>query len=799
MKQILILITFLTLHTTITAQIFFCAKKTDGTFDVYKNNNRIAVVTDTSIANLITKSGASMNPPALLQNNNVFVNGTWIPLPTSTSNIHVITGDTVMCLTADSIWFLTTSGWNYTPGSFGNGFPESFDLVIENDSLYFVNYTNGKITYRSNSPSGTQGSFFTENIIDVHLLKGVSYGVIGSTITLGSLSASITNVTSLTACIPAGSGWCFIATGPDVYKLQTTAYITQPYYLGLDTSEYYTNICQAQAIAMSKVRGTFMTALDVPQSVGLPKTNYVFSLQPQDSAIFLGDFPQRIFMDRIQVSGYGNVGMFQFDLGFMRYKDGYFWVGDARDNGVNRLNQYNSYGEFVHSYKATDMHDAMVLGDYTYAFGYGDSGSYYITPPMAISNSTGIEYTPTWHQLYPLLADSCNLAQATPLFGSGDIDHGNSVQAFFVPANQKHMVLKSARNLAKYPASFPLCAWWFDSNTNNFSLDYQLIDILNSSPFGFDRDGGHDLQVEMELSDSTSNTWLITQFDNRVCDNPATDPSFGHSATIHYDTVNGWSISDFRDFKASPSTAMGSIDCYPAGTDTFLIIATATSFGTGINNTYSTPQAAVIDFTTKNPVAHIDFFSQKKESAIAYQVNATHETIRTPEIQFTWSENQNTVTIVASNVPSTGNWYWWLGNKPINQPLVIQKNHLINGVAIYASGWYSTADTVPLIPANAPRSRWISKPIWIPSQTTGIASQSIEISIFPNPAADFIEVRGVSGNNWYVELVDVGGGIIFSDKMVDNRIDVSSVPSGVYTLQLSNKQYGCSTKTIILH
>ncbi len=77
-------------------------------------------------------------------------------------------------------------------------------------------------------------------------------------------------------------------------------------------------------------------------------------------------------------------------------------------------------------------------------------------------------------------------------------------------------------------------------------------------------------------------------------------------------------------------------------------------------------------------------------------------------------------------------------------------------------------------------------------------------SVFPCPANDFIKVEIANSNsNYDIELVDLFGSIIFSDKIPSNSnekiISTSNIRSGNYLLRLSNGNITTSQKIVILH
>ena len=67
----------------------------------------------------------------------------------------------------------------------------------------------------------------------------------------------------------------------------------------------------------------------------------------------------------------------------------------------------------------------------------------------------------------------------------------------------------------------------------------------------------------------------------------------------------------------------------------------------------------------------------------------------------------------------------------------------------------------------------------------------MDLSIYPNPASSKLFLSGLNENfnNGEISVLDFSGRKIFSQKISShqNEIDVSSLPNGVYLLELKNE------------
>ncbi|MDD2200217.1 MAG: T9SS type A sorting domain-containing protein, partial [Bacteroidales bacterium] len=65
-----------------------------------------------------------------------------------------------------------------------------------------------------------------------------------------------------------------------------------------------------------------------------------------------------------------------------------------------------------------------------------------------------------------------------------------------------------------------------------------------------------------------------------------------------------------------------------------------------------------------------------------------------------------------------------------------------------------------------------------------IEPNSKQLSLYPNPAADWIFVQ-IEAYNVDIEITDINGRVLISDKLTSSVIDISHLPEGMYIVKLN--------------
>ncbi|UXX80827.1 Ig-like domain-containing protein [Reichenbachiella carrageenanivorans] len=80
---------------------------------------------------------------------------------------------------------------------------------------------------------------------------------------------------------------------------------------------------------------------------------------------------------------------------------------------------------------------------------------------------------------------------------------------------------------------------------------------------------------------------------------------------------------------------------------------------------------------------------------------------------------------------------------------------------------------------------------------TGIATQQVEISVFPNPAAEWLQFSGLSSEA-QLDMVDIEGSQVLTRLIYPgDKVDISQMQTGMYVLHISNNHITTTTKILI--
>lgn len=807
-----------------TVNNLFFTLKYPNSYAVYNTTNGLVATTSNSETGLLAALFASKNTSVTLNNSkdSLVFHGSLIGLPFGHEIISV-TDSSILVAGSDTLWqyLTTTQQWSVIATGIGNDLPASVDHVLLGDTIIVVTLdSSGPNKFVSCSSLNYSTGLFGEYSVgdsaqDVFFLKGdISYGINSQEVVLGSITAPISKVSlvdlnPLETCIPH---WCFNIPLGFFNEEQNLSYLLDPYdkYLDetVDTNYLYHLNLGTKLMATDRVSGSFSVSIDCPVWNGpvdnsFFKINQYLDLKKKNEGVLIHAKEQRFFARRVTFPSYGFLGFIgSFSVGKTWMEDGNIKSLDAVWNN-QCVNIFDSLGAFIEKYYIFETHDGADVDSYSVTtMSYIDPATIWrYDPPVVLKKGTttkvaSINLPAQFDQMPPKVIDSCLLASSLGLPSNiVDAQHVNSVDMFKVPFLGVYVLIVSYRNVGMWPLSWPLVAWRFNPVTETLTLDTGLIKAVNSSSFGFGREGGHAWKIEKTLSDPANNKWVMVQYDNQSCSNGL---SYAHSVALSIDST-GWVLDDFRKFSAANSSAMGNASVYRNFTDTLISINTGSAYQGSNGNWFSfeeQPSTIIKDFSTGAHLCSIDWGSNALGNrASVYQCNATGEKFSQPEFAISVIEDGDSLRITADTIPGIGKWFWWLGNKPANVPLVISKYDLIatEGVVSYISGWFTEGDTIPGNALNAPRSRWISNPIWVPALISGLDNFKVldNIKIFPNPTVDKVSVEGVMLAKTTTIITDITGKqcpVIIEN----NTLNIDVYTPGIYFLSI---QYGDRTIT----
>lgn len=138
--------------------------------------------------------------------------------------------------------------------------------------------------------------------------------------------------------------------------------------------------------------------------------------------------------------------------------------------------------------------------------------------------------------------------------------------------------------------------------------------------------------------------------------------------------------------------------------------------------------------------------------------------------------NAGTIQLGQVDVPNTGGWQNWT---TISQTVTVTAGTYAFGVYAQAGGW--NLNWVRITPVTS-GSRI--------ETVNNLIDQSIQsgkaFNIYPNPVQQQINIQsGESLNGGIIRIFDISGKIVMAARVASNRINVSSLTPGVYTLMFT--------------
>ncbi len=80
----------------------------------------------------------------------------------------------------------------------------------------------------------------------------------------------------------------------------------------------------------------------------------------------------------------------------------------------------------------------------------------------------------------------------------------------------------------------------------------------------------------------------------------------------------------------------------------------------------------------------------------------------------------------------------------------------------------------------------------------GLSNNVLEgVSVYPNPVQNILHIDNQNDKNIFVELFSIDGKLILQTKLENNRLNISDVASGIYTLKITNSYKSVSKKIVI--
>ncbi len=238
-------------------------------------------------------------------------------------------------------------------------------------------------------------------------------------------------------------------------------------------------------------------------------------------------------------------------------------------------------------------------------------------------------------------------------------------------------------------------------------------------------------------------------------------------------------------------TISGTTSACAGGTTTLTADATNAT-----NPTYSWSNGATTQAVTVGPGSYTVTVTADNGTATA---SATVGTLSTPSAAFTANVSGGSVSVTNTSTPSgttTYSWNWGDGSADVTGQTPPAHSYSANGNY-----------TITLTASNACGPNTATQQV----NVTGVFITSIEYSltfdVYPNPSNGnvfFNFSTDVSVDSYELKLFDLSGKNVWNERIlnvggtIQKQLDFSSMPKGVYTLQL-NSENGFGVKKLVLH
>ncbi|AHJ96926.1 carbohydrate-binding protein [Hymenobacter swuensis] len=147
--------------------------------------------------------------------------------------------------------------------------------------------------------------------------------------------------------------------------------------------------------------------------------------------------------------------------------------------------------------------------------------------------------------------------------------------------------------------------------------------------------------------------------------------------------------------------------------------------------------------------------------------------------------NAGSVQLGSTVIPATGGWQSWT---TVSRTVTLNAGTYSFGVYAQTGGW--NLNWVRISKAGVARVSSAAEP-------TPTALNTTPISLFPNPATDRITVQGTELLGSSYQVLDAYGKVKSSGIVSSKQVDLSGLPSGVYTLRIVTPQHQKITRQLI--
>lgn len=139
----------------------------------------------------------------------------------------------------------------------------------------------------------------------------------------------------------------------------------------------------------------------------------------------------------------------------------------------------------------------------------------------------------------------------------------------------------------------------------------------------------------------------------------------------------------------------------------------------------------------------------------------------------------------------------WFENNS-NATLSFESGIIVGGVApcfSITNGDLDKDDDIDIVVSNG-EFWWYENELMQGVSTLNFSQQTIEV--FPNPFRDYVQIQNLENESFDFEIHTVLGKKIFANQVISNKIDLSKLEKGTYSLTLINRKTKESKSTLIM-
>lgn len=135
--------------------------------------------------------------------------------------------------------------------------------------------------------------------------------------------------------------------------------------------------------------------------------------------------------------------------------------------------------------------------------------------------------------------------------------------------------------------------------------------------------------------------------------------------------------------------------------------------------------------------------------------------------------NAGATVLGAIDVPATGGWQSWT---TISHTVNINSGTYNFGIYAQAGGWNINWWRITQL-SSASAARMAE-----PEEEVATAREPVAFQFYPNPVSTELNIRSADLSQTFIKIVNSNGAVVFNGRAENGKIDLSSLPEGIYTI-----------------